>query len=260
MPNCNIGVGMPEKKVIVFDLDGTLAESKSPMTLEMAELLEELLKKYSVAVISGGAYPQFQTQFLGSLPLPDELLDRLFLFPTCATSFYKHENKTWARIYSQDLTAEEKKKILDAFALCFEEVGFIVPKKPQYGQILEDRGTQITFSALGQQAPLTLKKKWDPKHLKRLEMIEILQQELPEFSIRSGGSTSIDITKAQIDKAYGIRQIEKYLGSNIKEIFFIGDQIESPIGNDYPIKSTGVDYFETSGPAQTMDFLTKNFI
>lgn len=248
------------KRLIVADLDNTLAESKCSMTLEMAALLEEVLKTRSIAVISGGAYPQFQTQFLGSLPLPDHLLEKLFLFPTCATSFYKYESKVWKQIYAQDLTEEEKKKILDAFALCFEEVGFIVPKKPPHGAILEDRGTQITFSALGQQAPLALKKKWDPNHLKRLAMIEILQQELKEFSIRSGGSTSLDVTRKGIDKAYGIAQIEKHLGFTIKEMFFIGDQIESLIGNDYPIKSTGVDYFETSGPAQTMEFLQKNFL
>jgi phosphomannomutase len=239
------------KKLIVFDLDGTLAESKSAMSLDMAELLEELLKHFHVAIISGGAYPQFELQFLNSLPLPDELLQKLFLFPTCATSFYQYQDKIWKQMYSEDLSQPEKDKILAAFAKCFETVGFVVPRRPEHGEIIEDRKTQITFSALGQQAPGSLKKKWDPYHLKRLEMIDILRQHIPEFEIRTGGSTSIDVTKKDIDKAYGIRQIEKYLKFKPEEIIFIGDALFDG-GNDSPVKYTGVNCIETSGPTDTM--------
>lgn len=243
------------KKLILFDLDGTLAESKSTMSLEMADLLESLLQRFSVAVISGGAYPQFEKQFLNSLPLPDEYLKKLYLFPTCATSFYKYDEK-WNRIYSEDLTEEERSKIKDAFEKTFKEVGFQISKPLLYGEIVEDRGTQITFSALGQAAPGNLKKNWDPHHIKRLEMINVLIKYIPEFEIRSGGSTSIDITKKGIDKAYGIQQIEKHLGFNKKDMFFIGDAI-FPGGNDYAVKTAGVDCLETSGPEETMKLIKK---
>jgi hypothetical protein len=238
------------KKLIIFDLDGTIAETKSTMSLDMAELLEELLKKYSVAIMSGGTYKQFESQFLNSLPLLDSLLEKLYLFPTCATSFYQYINKNWTQIYAEKLDPDQKSKITDAFMKCFTEVNFVYPKHLEYGEILEDRDTQITFSALGQNAPLHLKKKWDPYHLKRLSMIDVLKRYIPEFEIRTGGSTSVDVTKKDIDKAYGIKQIEKFLGFKIEEMIFVGDQIV-PHGNDFPVVKTGVDYIKTDGPSET---------
>ena len=44
----------PVKRLIVFDLDGTLAESKSVIDPEMAGLIDSLLGVLNVAVISGG--------------------------------------------------------------------------------------------------------------------------------------------------------------------------------------------------------------
>ena len=70
------------KKLIVFDLDGTLAESKSSLDAEMSTLLSALLGIVKVAVISGGNWPQFEKQVLSNLP-GDECLKNLSLLPTC---------------------------------------------------------------------------------------------------------------------------------------------------------------------------------
>lgn len=242
------------KKLIIFDLDGTLAESKSPITKKMSNVLKKLLQNYSVAIISGGAFPQFEKQFLNNLSIPKNLLNKLYLFPTCATSFFKFKNKEWEEIYSEKLSIDDKQKILEAFKKTFNQVGFIIPKKLLYGKIIEDRDTQITFSALGQDAPVDLKKQWDPTHVKRLAMIEILQNYLPEFEIRSGGSTSIDITKKGIDKAYGIFKIQELLKFSIGEMLFIGDAI-FPGGNDFAVVSTGVESISTSGPEHTIEII-----
>ena len=241
------------KKLLIFDLDGTLAESKCPLSLEMAEILEEALNTFSIAVISGGNYPQFEKQFLSNLPLLDEQLKKLYLFPTCATSFYRYVGK-WERVYSEELTEEQRKKILDSFDKVFKEVGF--NPGGNYGPVLEDRLTQITFSALGQEAPVHLKKKWDPHHLKRLGMIDVLRKYIPEFEIRTGGSTSIDVTQKDIDKAYGIKQIEKYLGFQKTEMLFIGDALFDG-GNDAPVKRTGVETLEVAGPEETKKIIRR---
>jgi phosphoglycolate phosphatase-like HAD superfamily hydrolase len=79
------------KKLIVFDLDGTLAESKSSLDAEMVTLLGALLGIVKVAVISGGNWPQFETQLLTHLPY-DEHLKNLSLLPTCGTRFYQYES------------------------------------------------------------------------------------------------------------------------------------------------------------------------
>ena len=100
------------KKLIVFDLDGTLAESKSSLDAEMAALLHDLLGIVKVAVISGGDWPQFEKQVLANLP-QDERLKNLSLLPTCGTKFFQYEGD-WKKIYSEDFTADEKEKIISS--------------------------------------------------------------------------------------------------------------------------------------------------
>ncbi len=69
-------------KLIAFDLDGTLAESKEPIDQEMVGLLLSLLERFNVAIISGGDFPQFEKQVLSFLGNSPEL-HRLHLYPTC---------------------------------------------------------------------------------------------------------------------------------------------------------------------------------
>ena len=86
------------KRLIVFDLDGTLAESKSPLDDEMSRLLHDLLGIVKVAVISGGDWPQFEKQVLSNLP-NDQRLENLSLLPTCGTKFYQYsgDSLSWPR-------------------------------------------------------------------------------------------------------------------------------------------------------------------
>ena len=225
------------KKLIVFDLDGTLAESKSALDSEMAELLAGLLGVAKVAVISGGDWPQFEKQLVSNLP-KGQAMENLILLPTCGTKFFQYDGVAWKKLYADDLSEAEKEKIVASLQCVMDEVGFR-PEKT-WGQIIENRGSQITFSALGQQAPLAEKEKWDPDFAKRKRMQSLLANYIPEFSVRLGGTTSIDVTKPGIDKAYGIRKLRDLLGIRIEEMIFVGDAI-FPGGNDYPPKEIGVD-------------------
>ena len=234
------------KKLIVYDLDGTLAASKSPLDAEMAGLLHELLGILKVAVISGGAWKQFEEQLLSNLPR-DERLANLSLLPTCGTQFFRY-GADWKKVYSEDLAADEKARIESSLEKAVSEAGY----KPQklWGEQIEDRGSQITFSALGQEAPLAEKDKWDPDYAKRKKIKAILDRSLPEFSVRMGGATSIDVTKPGIDKAYGIRKLRDILGLSLKEMIFIGDALFVG-GNDYPAEEAGVVSIPVRGPNET---------
>ena len=234
------------KKLIVYDLDGTLAESKSSLDKEMSALLYNLLGIVKVAVISGGDWPQFEKQLLSNLP-HDERLKNLSLLPTCGTKFFQF-NKDWIKIYSEDFTVEEKEKITKSLNKAIEEAGFNVEKV--WGETIEDRGSQITYSALGQQAPLEDKEKWDSDFIKRKKIKSILDTFIPEFSVRLGGSTSIDVTKQGIDKAYGIRKLRDILSISLREMIFIGDAL-FPGGNDYPAEKAGVVSIPVKGPSET---------
>lgn len=238
------------KELIVFDMDGTLTPSKARMTSVMSALLRRLLRVKKVAVIGGGKYALFRRQFVNRIKFRGEELKNLFLFPTSSTSFYRYERGGWRNVYSYVLSLAEKKKILRAFAEVFRDLNYGKPKKT-YGVILEDRDTQITFSALGQTAPVRLKEDWNRRHNSlRLCLARLLQKKLPHFNVRVGGLTSIDVTEKGIDKAYGIRQIEKYLRVPRRKMLFVGDAI-FPGGNDYAVVRAGVDYVKVSGPADT---------
>jgi phosphomannomutase len=222
------------KKLVIFDLDGTLAESKSAIDAEMARLLDHLLGLVKVAVISGGDWQQFEDQVLAHLGR-DERLKNLSLLPTCGTRFYRYVNH-WEPLYAEDFTAAEKAKIFAALRRTIGRAG----DRPErvWGEVIEDRGSQITFSALGQLAPLQEKEKWDPDFAKRKQMAAALETLIPEFSVHLGGATSIDVTQHGIDKGYGIRKLRDVLRIEIHEMIFIGDAL-FPGGNDFPAKEAG---------------------
>jgi len=234
------------KKLIVFDLDGTLAPSKSSLSLQTAGLLRDLLNIIKVAVISGGAWAQFEKQLLTDLP-KDSFLANLSLLPTCGTKFFRY-NGEWTELYSEDLTAEQKKKIIDSLEKAAEEAGYQAERV--WGDVIEDRGSQVTYSGLGQQAPLAEKEEWDADFAKRKKITSILETLIPEFSIRMGGATSIDVTKPGIDKAYGIGKLRQTLHVSLKEMICIGDAL-FPGGNDYPAEEAGVVSVPVKGPDDT---------
>ena len=234
------------KSLIVFDLDGTLAASKSALDAEMASLLHDLLSVVKVAVISGGAWQQFEKQVLSELP-HDESLEKLSILPTCGTQFFQYTGE-WKKLYSEDLSAEEREKIVSALNKAIETAGFNVEKT--WGETIEDRGSQITYSALGQQAPLEEKVKWDADFAKRTKIKAILDVLIPDFSVRIGGATSIDITKPGIDKAYGIRKLRDILGISLEEMIYVGDALFVG-GNDYPAEQAGVISIPVRGPNET---------
>lgn len=238
------------KKLIIFDLDGTLAKSKSPIDAQMAKLLTSLLHVAQVAIISGGGWPQFQKQVLKRLP-EEALLKKLAILPTCGTKFYQYK-KDWHQLYAENFSDEERNKILGRLHEAIDAAGLDIKKT--WGDQLQDRGSQITFSALGQKAPLEVKKDWDKDFSKRKKIVEPLKKSLKGFSIGMGGTTSIDITKPGIDKAYGIHKLEEVLGLDISEMMFIGDALFEG-GNDHPARKTGVDCIQVRDPEETKSII-----
>jgi len=145
-------------------------------------------------------------------------------------------------------TAGEKQNIISSLEKAVGVAGFKVEKV--WGEVIEDRGSQITFSALGQQAPLEEKDKWDSDFAKRKKIKAILDTFIPEFSVRIGGATSIDVTKPGIDKAYGIRKLRDLLSISLKEMIYVGDALFVG-GNDYPAEEAGVVCISVRGPNET---------
>jgi len=240
------------KKVIAFDLDDTLAVTKSPISDEMSEILGRLLEHYDVCVISGGNFEQFLKQVVNRLEVPAHKLNRLHLMPTCGTRYYRYDelNSQWALQYAEDLSNAQKNQIVEALEKVSKELGLWVEEPA--GEIIEDRGSQVTMSALGQQAKPEDKYVWAEKYKEeRLVLRDRVAELLPDLEVRIGGTTSTDVTLIGIDKAYGMKKLIEAIDISQDEILFIGDKLQEG-GNDYPVKAMGIDTIEVRHQEDTV--------
>lgn len=244
---------MSTPKLVAFDLDDTLAPSKSAIDPRIADLLTALLERVDVAIISGGNETQFRSQVIARLTnTSPAVLARLHLLPTCGTRYLRHDGTDFATIYAHDLTEEQKSAAMSA--LREEAVSLDLWEAEPWGEILEDRGSQITFSALGQRAPVDAKHAWDPDGTKRASLRDAVAARLPDLEVRSGGSTSIDITRAGIDKAFGMNALAERTGFPLTDMLFYGDRLDEG-GNDYPVRAMGVPSVAVDGWEDTASHL-----
>ena len=246
------------KKLLAFDLDDTLAITKSPISDEMVKVLSKALELYDICVISGGRFEQFKLQITDRLAVSDKLLGHLHLMPTCGTQYYRYSDisHTWQLQYSEDLSKEQKLRISQVLETSAKQLGYW-DQNPA-GEVIEDRGSQITFSALGQQATAADKYAWDPEGSKKATLRHLASLSLPDLEVRAGGTTSIDVTRRGIDKAYGMQKLIEATGTTKDEILFFGDKLEEG-GNDYPVKAMGIDTISVSKWEDTVEKL-KEFI
>lgn len=244
------------KKMYVFDLDETLTPSKSPLPEETRELLKQLLEKAYVGIISGGDWSQYIKQVTDFLPVAARL-DKLFMAPTNGSKLYAYKNGQWEKIYSFDLAEDVKNKIISEVNRAVDALG-LRPEQP-YGELIEDRETQITYSGLGQQAPRELKVAWDTDKKKRHAILDMILPNLPELGIGVNGSSSIDFTQPGVDKAYGLNKLCELTGVTIAESAFVGDALFEG-GNDFTVVKTGVETITTTGPEQTVEIIKQILI
>jgi phosphomannomutase len=223
-------------RAVVFDLDGTLAPSKSRIADSTAQLLTRLLERVEVGIISGGTFQQFDTQVLAYLTA-NQNLTRLHLMPTCGTRYYRWKSGSWQMVYAEVLDPDVRTHIAAVLTEGARTLGLTGGRT--WGATVDDRGTQITYSALGQQAPVKAKVVWDPDGSKKAQLCRYAATRLPELEVRSGGSTSVDVTSKGVDKAYGVNKLLHFLHLGIGDLIFLGDRLD-PDGNDYPVKKMGV--------------------
>lgn len=244
---------MTTPRLVAFDLDDTLAPSKSAIAPRMGELLMDLAARVEVAIISGGNLTQFQKQVVDRLPAADAaVLNHIHLLPTCGTQYYRLNADGVQTVYAHALSDDEKTRALTAVEEEARRLGLW--ESQTWGDILEDRGSQITFSALGQSAPVDVKMAWDPTGEKKNTLREAVQVRVPDLEVRSGGSTSVDITQRGIDKAYGMRQLAEQTGIPLDDMLFVGDRLDEN-GNDYPVLAMGVTCHAVTGWEDTVSYL-----
>ena len=243
-------------RLVAFDLDDTLAPSKSALPSAMAQQLRALLDVVPVCVISGGEFGQFRAQLLENLDATSEQLSKLHLMPTCGTRYYRWnaDHSSWDQVYANDLSQDERERAIKSLSQRAHEQG--AWEAQPWGEIIEDRGSQITFSALGQQAPLEAKRAWDPTGDKKRKLRDAVALDVPDLEVRAGGSTSVDITRRGIDKAYGMAKLVEMTGIAPQDMLFIGDRLDEA-GNDYPVKAAGYPTRPVSGWEECVDVIAQ---
>jgi phosphomannomutase len=223
------------KQLVAYDLDGTLAESKQPIDPETSALLARLTELVVAAVISGGDRPQFEHQLLGDLPGGTDW-GRLCLFHASGTKLYGYKVR-WEEVYAELFTVEERVRILDALISSVEYPGLNAARS--WGDRIEDRGSQRTFSALGRPAPLDAKKAWNPDFTKRERLQAALIHLVADVAVRVGRSTLVDATRKGVDKAYGMAKLATAADIPATEMIFIGDALY-PGGNVHAVHEAGI--------------------
>ena len=200
-----------------------------------------------MCVITGGDFKQIQKQVTSRLDVSPELLGKFHAMPTCGTRYYRFDPQAgeWQLQYAEDLTDEQKVQIVSVLESTAREMG-IWCEHPA-GEIIEDRQSQITISALGQQATPEEKYAWAEKYKDvRPVYRDKVAAQLPGLEVRIGGTTSTDITRPGIDKAYGMKKLLEANGLEKSEVLFFGDKIEEG-GNDYPVRAMGIDSIAVNG-------------
>lgn len=242
------------KKLIAFDQDDTINITKLPIDDEMAELLSQLLDRFKVCIISGTNWEVMKKNDIDTLSKlrHNSNFKNYYFMPTTGTQYWYYKGidaepeegevyeDGWIREYAHFLKDEQVELITKSLEHAAKSLGYWC-SNPK-GEIIENRGSQVTFSALGQWATPEEKHAWDPDMSKRRKIVEMITPELKnmEVDIVVGGSTSVDIMLSGVDKAYGMQQLMNQLNLKKEDILFIGDNLNIG-GNDYPVKEYGID-------------------
>lgn len=237
---------------LVFDVDGTLCESKSDIDTEMGELLSKLSSEHTLVFITGGKYEQVQSQVLD---LITKLEPPFYVLSLSGAEALEMTDKRNVYLWRNLLEDEERGEIIASIIHVLNgHTPFL-----KWGEIMEERGSQITVSLLGQTAPWYVKKFYDPNLHMRMGIVEKLKIYLDDrYDIRVGGSTSIDITKKGLDKGNNLQKLVDHLGICKEKFIYIGDKLMKG-GNDYPVKQTGFICIEVKSVHETKEFI-KNYL
>lgn len=241
-------------RAVLFDLDDTLTKSKQHIDEQMVAPFANLMAHTTVAIVSGASFEQQLKQFISGLP-KDSHFENLYSFPENAAKCCKWNDGEWKTEYAFSFKEGEAEEIIKALESVLTET-HIVDNEPSYGPRIENRGAQVTFSALGQQAPVEMKHVWDPDQQKRKMIAEKLYPLLPNYDIKIGGGTSIDITQKGINKTYSIKWLSEKLNIPISDMTYVGDSL-FPGGNDAVVIETEIPTIETKNPEQTIEIINE---
>lgn len=224
---------------LFFDMDNTITETRTCITREMRDLLTSL--PTTVTIISGGTAVRIVAQ-------TSAVAD--FVLGACGNeAFTRGGQALWK---NDQLNAEEKALIFDHITEIVDTLGHDLD--PAWNPI-EDRGTQITFSPLGNTAPLEKKVQYDPDQTKRRRWLRDIPLKSEAVSVVIGGSTSLDYYRTGCDKGAHVRRLISTQQWDPARCLYFGDGLH-PGGNDVSVIGI-IETIAVISPSETRDHLLR---
>jgi HAD superfamily hydrolase (TIGR01484 family) len=234
---------------LLMDVDDTIAPSTRPIEPAMREALAALMDKgLGLAFVSGGSV----AQMWGQVSVPLRRAHVLLGTSGSHAVAVRLEGGAMQRqeLFNHGFSASERADILAALEALIDR--YAIRPDTDRGDQLQDRGCQFTLSALGRNAPDARKRAFDPDGAIRKGWVGFLEQRLGagRFSLRVGGTSSIDITANGVDKGSGVRELLQRLGWRAEDCLYFGDRFE-PTGNDTPVLGV-MDCLAVRSPEETL--------
>ena len=218
------------KKLICFDLDGTLTQHRSKLEQENKELLDKLGKKYKLLMVGAGGAERIYAQM-------DE-------YPIDILGNYGMEESRMIegkfQIVRRTITQPDKQLFIDNIQYLREKYGYTQYK----GDGVEFHSTgMVTFPLLGTKADIADKLAFDPNREKRKVLYPEVIELFPNHTVYIGGSSSFDFSEKKYNKYDAIMAYAKENGYQKDEILYVGDDFGDG-GGDSHVRIGGLDYVE----------------
>ena len=216
------------KKLICFDLDGTLTQHRTSMTPESKAVLDTLRQRYEVIMVGGGncrrIYKQmneYPITILGNYGMEEShVIDGEF------------------KMVREDKAAVDRKAFDKKLSALRKKYGYTSYK----GESAEyHESGMVTFGLLGTKPDQADKLAFDPDKVRRRAMLSDVEEAFGDCNVFIGGTTSFDITPAGYNKYDAVMRYAAEHGYTRDQILFVGDDF-TPGGNDSQIRLGGMDY------------------
>ncbi len=213
------------KRHFFFDVDGTLARSHTPVEPSMRELLQALRRSGRTVTVVTGSDLHYIKQ---SIPCLWSEAD--CDFSALAQSGNMAYDAQGSVVWERPLREEQKREILGYVARVRAAERFDVPDE---GDLVQDRGSQVSFSIYGHNAPVGEKETVDPDMSKRKALLQKYPFVSQDVDVRIGGTTTFDFFAKGFNKGRNIADFIALprFGWKEEECVYLGDRLE-PGGND----------------------------
>lgn len=206
---------MKKYRHLFFDMDKTIAPARQPILPEMFELLSSL--DQDIIIVSGQLLEKIAWQ---SSSLPAYYLGNNGNHANDLINNVLWKNSDLDEVHKQEIHNHIKK----ITALLDHDLN-------HEWTPIEDRGSQITFSPIGNTAPVEIKMAYDPDRSKRLDLLDKVAFESTDIMVKIGGSTSIDYIHKEKHKGVNVKRLIDLMGWESEECVYFGDGLY-PGGND----------------------------